>query len=223
MGTGRLNSPYKSSTVKWDPFLATFMQARGNEGVTAAGHNGYVENVVAYANKFGKAKFVAAIGLDESNDNPNDRDTDADHALTASVNMPVGPVEMALAYVNTAGIGGTPDTPPDNNQAKKDGEDDIAAIKIGAKFKTGALTLAGQYETVEVGGNAAFDQIFFTGSYKVSANTFSLSYGTGIPDVLSAVDGRRLFFAFHVSSKLHIDIHKIKFNRPIFLVVLAVG
>ncbi|HBS26604.1 MAG TPA: hypothetical protein DD827_05655, partial [Gammaproteobacteria bacterium] len=171
MGTGRLNSPYKSSTVKWDPFLATFMQARGNEGVTAAGHNGYVENVVAYANKFGKAKFVAAIGLDESNDNPKDRDTDADHALTASVNMPVGPVEMALAYVNTAGIG-----------TGVDGTSDIAAIKLGAKYKTGPLTLAGQYETVEVGGNAAFDQIFFTGSYKVSANTFSLSYGTGIPD-----------------------------------------
>lgn len=154
---GRLNSPYKSSTVKWDPFLATFMQARGNEGVTAAGHNGYVENVVAYANKFGKAKFVAAIGLDESNDNPGtpDRDADGDHALTASVNMPVGPVELALAYVNTGGI-------PRTGNPGTDGTSDIAAIKLGAKYKTGALTLAGQYETVDVGGNAAFDQIFGT-------------------------------------------------------------
>jgi predicted porin len=104
---GRLATPYKSSTVKWDPFLATFMQARGNGGMSGAGHNGYLGNVVAYANQFGPASFVVALGLDETKDNPANtasKDTDGDHAVSASLNVPVGPVELALAYVDTAGV-----------------------------------------------------------------------------------------------------------------------
>lgn len=168
---GRINSPYKTSTVKWDPFLATFLQARGNEGMTGFGHNSYLENVVAYAKKFGKVAFVGAIALDESNDNPADTETDADHAAALSLNVPVGPVEIALAYLGTGGIGGS-----------IDGTSDIEAIKLGVKFKTGGLTLAGQYETIDRGGNDAFDQAFVTGSFKASSNTISVSYGTAMSE-----------------------------------------
>ncbi len=168
---GKLSTPYKSSTVKWDPFLATFAQARGNNGMTGAGHNGYVGNVLAYANKFGPATVVAAVALDESNDNPADGENDADHAITASVNVPVGPVEVALAYIDTAGF-----------STFVDGTNNIEAAKLGLKYGAGAFTVAGQYETVDVGGNDAFDNIFVTGSFKAGSNTFSASYGVATPD-----------------------------------------
>jgi len=174
---GRLNTPYKSSTVKWDPFLATFMQARGNGGMSGgpggAGHNGYLGNVVAYANKFGPATFVGAIGFDESNDNPADGDADNDHAISASLNVPIGPVEFALAYVDTAGVIGA------------DGTDNIEAKKVGLKYGGGdvsPLTLAAHYEIVEVSvpqGDASkdFNQIYLTGGYQFGANTVSLGLG----------------------------------------------
>lgn len=168
---GRLNTPYKSATVKYDPFLATFLQARGNEGVTAAGHNSYVDNAIAYANKLGKVSFSLAVALDESDDNPADGDLDGDHAVTGMVKVPVGPVELALAYLDTGGIGATVvDT------------DDIQATKLAAKYKTGPITLAGQYEMVQVAGNDAFDQIYVTGSYGFGKNTVSASYGQASPD-----------------------------------------
>lgn len=171
---GRLNTPYKSSTVKWDPFFATFLQARGNGGMSGAGHNGYLGNVLAYANKLGPASIVVAAGFDESNDNPADADADNDHALTASVNVPVGPVELALAYVDTGGV--------NIGSFTQDGISNVEAIKLGLKYGAGPLTVAAQYETIDVGGNAAFDQIFATAGYKFGANTVALNVGIKQPD-----------------------------------------
>ena len=168
---GRIATPYKTSTVKWDPFLATFLQARGNNGMSAL-HNGYADDVVAYANKFGPATVVAAVAFDESDDNPNgDGDADGDHALTASVNVPVGPVEVAIAYIDTGGIHGL-----------VDGASDYEAAKIGVKFSSGAITVAGHYETIDQGGNDLADVMYVTGSFKAGSNTFAASYGQTSPD-----------------------------------------
>lgn len=173
---GKLNTPYKSSTVKWDPFLATFLQARGNGGMSGGpggtGHNGYLGNVLAYANKFGPATLVAAIGIDESNDNASDK-ADNDHAISASLNVPVGPVELALGYVDTGGIVGA------------DGTDNLEKIKVGAKYGGGdvsPLSLAAHYEMASTGGNDTFDQIFATAGYQFGANTVSLNAGITQPD-----------------------------------------
>lgn len=138
---GRMNTPYKSSTVKWDPLLATFMQARGSNGMTGstsgAGHNGYINNTIAYANNFGSVKFVGAIGLDESNNDPANNEVDGDHAITFSLNIPVADtVELALAYL---------DAGSDLN--------DSTQLKVGAKWKASSdITVAGQYETSEITG-----------------------------------------------------------------------
>jgi len=48
---GTISSPYKSATADWDPFLATFMQARGNGGASIY-HNGYVEGVINYQSEW---------------------------------------------------------------------------------------------------------------------------------------------------------------------------
>ena len=57
---GTMNTPYKSATVGWDPFLATFMQARGSNGMSRL-HNSYGQNVIAYSNNFGDTKLIAGI------------------------------------------------------------------------------------------------------------------------------------------------------------------
>lgn len=191
---GRIATPYKTSTVKWDPFLGTFMQARGSSGMSGL-HNGYADNVVAYANKFGPATLVAAVAFDESNDNPADGEADGDHALTASVNVPVGPVEIALAYIDTAGLIGA------------DGTDNFEAIKAGAKFNTGAITLAAQYESIDVGGTKNADVIYGTGSFKAGSNTFALSYGQTQPDAAGAADSDYLAIGVKHAMGKKVSVH----------------
>jgi predicted porin len=169
---GRLSSPYKSSTVSWDPFLATSGQARGNFGASTL-HNGYADNVLAYANKFGPATVVAAVSLDEA-DADDDGSRDGDHITTFSVNVPVGPVEVAVAYLNAAAL------------------DDGTATKVGVKYAAGPLGVNFQYETIEAGlqadlteGAAVTDGETFmlvNGTYTMGANTFALSYGQNAQD-----------------------------------------
>lgn len=169
---GRMSTPYKSSTVKWDPFLATFMQARGNGGMTGSviGHSGYLDNVVAYANQFGNATFVAGIGLDEGPDQDGGNETNAEHAFTASLNVPVGPVELAVAYLDAS------------EHTAVGYAEDVTLTKIGAKWTSGAITVAGQYENLDEGvGDGSV--IYLTGSYEMGANTFSASYGLTDQDV----------------------------------------
>lgn len=168
---GTMSSPYKSSTVKWDPFVTTFMQARGNLGMSTL-HNGYHSNVVAYANKFGMAKVVAGIVLDENNDATATDSTSGNHGLTASVNVPVGPVEVALAYLDVSEFG---------DGSANAVADKATATKIGVKYTAGAITVAGQHEALDDGlGDQTFTYV--TGSYAMGANTFSASYGMNTMD-----------------------------------------
>ena len=190
---GRLSHPYKSSTVKWDPMLATGFQARGQYGMTgsitvAPGvsvgmHNSYADNVVAYANKFGNVKFVGAFSLDEG-DTDGDGSADGDHAVSFSVNAPVGPVEVAVAYIDF-------------------GNDltDAAATKFGVKYTAGAITVAAQMEDLDK-GLGDYTQTFLTGSYKMGANTYSVSYGSNDENSAAVKDGQYFMMsAKHAFSK----------------------
>ncbi len=160
---GRLSTPYKSSTVKWDPFLGTFMQARASNGMSAL-HNGYVGNVLAYVNKFGPAKVAVGVALDEA---PNGAETYGNHATTASVNVPVGPVELALGYIDVSEMGG--------------GADNASAVKVGVKYGSGPMSVAVQYEQLDDGIGDA-DVIYGVGTFKAGSNTFALAYGVTQPD-----------------------------------------
>lgn len=139
---GRMNSPYKSSTALWDPLYATFMQARGSNGMSVL-HNGYINNSIGYANKFGEANIAAAIAFDEDdNDTPVDNEYDGDHAFTASLNMPVADtLELAVAFLN--GHGNVIDLPSPANASNG------MALKVGLKWTTGDIIVAGQYETLD--------------------------------------------------------------------------
>ena len=67
---GRVQSPYKTyGGVKWDPFVATFMQARRAGGMSGdpTGHNGFVNDQLVYASPvMAGIKFTAHYGVDET-------------------------------------------------------------------------------------------------------------------------------------------------------------
>jgi predicted porin len=194
---GKLNTPYKSSTVSWDPFLATSLQARGSGGMSDA-QNGYATSALAYANKFGPATVVLALVVDSGNDlDPLVTDkTNGKHAKSLSVNVPVGPVEVAVAYVNAnefsdidnLGLSGTADLLGVNTL------ETLTASKVGVKYAAGPITVAGQYEALDIDDGAGFaikpTVAYVTGSYAMGANTFSASYGDTKWDI-SGVDNTK--------------------------------
>jgi len=95
---GRAVSAYKSSTVKWDPFLTTFLQARGNGGATTA-YNSYVSNLAEYGKVWdldpAKIALKAQLMLDETREN--------DFGYSASVNVALSAIEVAAAYLSQDG------------------------------------------------------------------------------------------------------------------------
>ena len=166
---GTMSNPYKSSTVSWDPFLETGAQARGQNGMSTK-HNGYTGNAIAYANKFGMAKVVAALVLDETADTgttPAGTSTTGNHGMSIAVNMPVGPVEVAVAYIDTSdmgvGTGGTATTD--------------SAVKLGVKYSAGAMGVAVQHETLDTGADDNTTYTYLNGTYAAGANTFAAAFG----------------------------------------------
>jgi predicted porin len=145
---GTMNTPYKSTTVGWDPFLATFMQARGNNGMskTPGLYNSYGQNVLAYSNKAGDVKYTVGINLDESdNDLPDGGDPDnlpdgdgkrdGDHGFHLGVNAPIGDsLEVAFGLLTES---------EDSDTVSAAG----TATKIGIKWTSGDMSVAAQFET----------------------------------------------------------------------------
>lgn len=194
---GTLATPYKSSTVKWDPFVTTSLQARGNGGMSDL-QNGYASNALAYANKFGPATVVIALVLDEGASTTTAGETNGEHAKSISVNAPVGPVEVAFAYVDASkfsdianlGLGATAQGICDAfaiTPCTGIWGDTVTATKLGVKWSSGAITVAGQYEMLAVKRDAlGLDikptQTYVTASYAMGANTLSAGYGVADDD-----------------------------------------
>jgi predicted porin len=173
---GTLTTPYASSTKTWDPFLATAAQARGNYGMSAL-HNGYAKNAIAYANKFGMAKVVAAVVIDDgaSTAVPAVNETNGKNALSFSVNMPVGPVEIALAYVDASEFSDIKNL--GISSASSAAPATLTATKVGVKYTAGAIGVAAQFETIDSDAANTTDTAYVTGTYTMGANTFAVSYG----------------------------------------------
>lgn len=169
---GRHNTPYKLSTLGWDPFNATFLQARANQGRsgTAFGHNSFLDDSINYSHTMSGIKFAAMVGIDDSND-PGTGDTRGDHMVAFSLSAPVGPVELVAAYIDASEYRGR--------------ADDSTGFKVGARYSEGAFTLAGQYEMRDEGFEDG-DFVFLTGSYKMGKWTHSINYGQFMDDL----DGR---------------------------------
>ncbi|MFP4207593.1 MAG: porin [Wenzhouxiangella sp.] len=165
---GRHHTPYKLSTLGWDPFNATFMQARANQGRsgTAFGHNSFLNDSINYQHSFSGVRVAAMIGVDDSSD-PVTGDNGGDHLFAFSVAAPVGPVELVASYIDASEYRGR--------------ADDSTGVKLGARYSEGAFTLAGHYEMRDEGLEDG-DFVFLTGSYKMGKWTHSVNFGQFMDD-----------------------------------------
>ena len=193
---GRMNHPYKTSTISWDPFVATFMQSRLNGGMggTAAGalYGPETSNALAYANSFGGVRVVAAAVVDELRDDAASDKLGGNHGYAFSVNAPVGPVEVALAHavLNMSGCRSTIRLDGNGVPVLNDNNTGLAvdttcrkaekatATKLGVMYRAGDLNIGGQVEMLGEGMGADKGNVYFvTAGYKMGANKIDLSLG----------------------------------------------
>jgi predicted porin len=137
---GRQAIPYKGyGGTKWDPWAATFMEARRSGGMSGdtTGHNGFTNDQISYNSpKFGAVKFSLSYIADETDLDEDDAGNGIG-ALNgtgiAAISGGFGPVEVIGAYSNF-----------NRNQL-----DDIKQAKLGIRYKANGLTAAWQYEDVD--------------------------------------------------------------------------
>lgn len=182
---GRLKAAYKyTGGVKYDIFVTTLMEARGNGGMAkaektfaASGHSSFHSNAIGYRNAFGPVKLSltyapeTAIGASTSDDN----------SMTASVLYAQGGIEGFVAITDSGDIQGS--------------NDSYKALKVGGKFKTGAHSIMLQLENIDKDVSATDattgavtvtstspKYMFLAYQMKMGKNIFALSYGTFDPD-----------------------------------------
>lgn len=146
---GRLKSPYKYlGGVKYDPFVTTNLQARGNFGMSgkvgqgnAFGHNSFMSDMISYQSPKigGMATVWVNYGLDENGNNKSTAGNAGDFSLGVKVGQKNWEAFVAINNDNYdnldegAPIGYTYDR-------------SYTATKFGGKFKMGMHTIVGQYE-----------------------------------------------------------------------------
>jgi len=149
---GNLKSPYKyTGGVKYDPFVATSLQARGNGGMTsgAFGHNSFVNDSVMYSSP--KAPVTASLLYAPSED---------DGAWILAVKYKQGGIE---AFISALDEGDRPKDPTASGD-----KSDSSAVKIGGQYKMGMHKFSAQVEQTEE-NNAA-------GTTKTEADVFFIGY-----------------------------------------------
>lgn len=185
VAAGRIEAPYKQAGLGWDPLNATFLQARGNVGRSggAFGHGGYFDRSLAYRNTIGPIRLRTLVSLD--NDNLTDPSGDDDHLFSASVGLPLGPVELMAAYINGSHYEGGPD--------------DREAYKLGAHFNQDQWSAGLIYESRGEGLEDG-DFLFTTASYRM--DQWRLSANAGLfNDANDRNDGT--YFALGARYQLH--------------------
>ena len=160
---GRLETPYKTAGLGWDPFNATFLQARGNQSVAFGqfGHGGFVNRSIRYNHTVNRVQVAAFVGVDDSSD-PGTGDTRGNHTYSFSAIAPVGPVQLLLSYIDASEYRGGPD--------------DREGWKFGVRYSEGPLALSARYELRDSGLDDG-DFLNLSASYRVGQVTYAAGYG----------------------------------------------
>jgi predicted porin len=224
---GRQPTPYKmNGGVKWDPFVATFMEARGSGGMSggALGHHSFVNDMITYASpKFAGIKFQASYIAD---DNAVGGNGGANGSFLAGGTGTWGPIDVIVGY---------------NNYRNRSIDDVVPAIaggpdvkqgKIGVRYKGNGLTAAWQYENVDnigvikVNGHSVTGSLgegtvnYFNLGYKFGNTLITGSYGltsgeNDVGDVDYLMLGARYFFAKKVSTYIGYAETKLDANAAV--------
>ena len=179
---GMLKSAYKyTGGVKYDPFVATALEARRDNGGmshTAYGQGGFLPETIAVKGKAGPVKYWLTYG-------PGEGDGD----LTASVMFEHEAFEVFVAMADKgeradAPLGANGQPLPPVGGGIKDAEDDYSATKVGGAYKAGPLKVKLQYEMIEIKNNTppATPSVeptytFVGAEYKMGKNIFVLQLG----------------------------------------------
>jgi predicted porin len=165
---GTMKSAYKyTGGVKYDPFVTTTLEARGNGGMTGTiwGQNGFLSNAVAYKNKFGAVGLWITYSPDDTDRN-NDGQSDAGE-YSAALKFSGGSFEAFVAAVDNgysdAG-GGTYDS-----------------TKVGGQWKAGPHKISAQYE-MSSRNNVDTDTYFVGYQMKMGKNSLVAQLGNNDPD-----------------------------------------
>jgi len=133
---GRDHSAYKTTGgVKWDPYAATFLQARRAGGMsgTTFGQNGFRDNLLGYETPKGSPIYVKAQYVVDDSTSSGGDPAGRDGEYHIGVGWKGGPLEIIAAA--------------DHDEVRS--EDNA---KIGARFSSGGFTGFVQYEEVDNGG-----------------------------------------------------------------------
>ena len=172
---GNLKSAYKyTGGVKYDPFVATVLEARGNGGMSKSelgnasfGHNSFLNNSIGYISpKMNGLSFWATYSPDETGAS---KGADGDYSLAVKYNN--GPLE---AYVKAV-----------NNDDPAGG----SGWSVGGSYKMGNHRFLGQYESLSDDSPNQDIDIWFLGYHlKSGNNTFVAQLGNNDPDGTAETD-----------------------------------
>jgi predicted porin len=177
---GNLKSAYKyTGGVKYDPFVATSLEARRDNGGmwhTAFGQGGFLARSLAVKGGSGPVKFWVTYAPGEG-----------DHFMTASVMYSQGDVEAFVAMSDQGDLSATADS----------------ATKIGGAYKLGPTKIKLQYEMVDRDLTPSQDETFlFLGvEHKMGKNTFVAQLGQYDSDSSANPNTDTSYFALGVIHK----------------------
>jgi len=155
---GNLKSPYKyTGGVKYDPFVATLIQARGANGMSGGkyGHNGFLSDNVGYMlPKMGAFKAWAVASPDES------AGTGGDFSVGAIFGQKTWEIVAAIMHNDTNGA-------------------EVDSMKIGGMYKFGNFKIVGQFENLsfDAPGTPDTDIYFVGGQAKFGNNVIVAQFG----------------------------------------------
>jgi len=191
ISAGQLKSAYKyTGGVKYDPFVATMIEARGANGMSkgelgngAFGHNSFLANSIGYKSpKMNGFSAWATWSPDENS------------SSSASANGADGDYSFALKFkqkgweVFVAGV---------NNDDAAGGD----AIKFGGMYKFGNFKIVGQYEQLDRAAASDIDIYFIGGQAKFGNNVVVAQFGNKDIDGGASLDYYTIGLIHNLSKK----------------------
>lgn len=185
---GRLKTAYKyTGGVKYDAYVATNLEARGNGGMSgktgkgsinkAAGHNGFVDDSISYKNKFGNMHFWLTYDLDTGKVAGKDG-----NAMTASLKYKAKNWEVFVGLVDD-----------DIEVTTTNGAQAYDATKFGGSYKFGAHKVnvqveSGSFDKTGTSDDTDLDNFYVNYSLKMGKNTLDVAVGNEEFDNFGSAD-----------------------------------
>jgi predicted porin len=186
---GRLKQAYKyMGGVRYDPFVATILQARGNGGMSggagpdkAMGHGGFHSNAIGYRGDFGPVNFQLTYNPEDVNGG----------SMTAGAMFKQENWEVFVALADSGDTGAS----KEGGRTMQTGDSEYSATKIGGQYKMGMHTISAQMEMIDsdtVGSTATKgtspSYLYLNYQAKMGNNTFGVGFGQYDSDGATADD-----------------------------------